>query len=81
MTEDITRTVEIFKQHLGPRAPKVAVLLGTGWGPFAQAIEDAVELPYADLPAFPKLAVGGHAGSVRAGRLAGQARAAALAWK
>jgi purine-nucleoside phosphorylase len=65
----ITTTVDILKQRLGPRAPKVAVLLGTGWGPFAQAIEDAVDIPYADLPAFPKLAVGGHAGSVRVGRL------------
>jgi purine-nucleoside phosphorylase len=69
MNDAISSTVEILKQRLGPRAPKVAVLLGTGWGPFADALSDAVDVPYADLPAFPKLAVGGHAGRVRAGRI------------
>ncbi len=78
MTETIAATVHVLQQRLGPRAPKVAVLLGTGWGPFADVIQDAVDVPYADLPAFPKLAVGGHAGSVRTGRLAGPNGAAGL---
>ena len=60
-----------LRQRLGGRAPKVAVLLGSGWGPLAQRVQDAVEVPYADLPAFPSLGqgVGGHVGLLRAGRL------------
>ena len=53
-------------------APRIAVLLGSGWGPVADRVEAAVDIPYAELPAFPKLAVGGHAGQVRLGRLGGR---------
>ena len=52
--------------------PKIAVLLGTGWGPVADRVLDAVDIPYAELPAFPKLAIGGHAGTVRLGTLGGR---------
>ncbi|MBL8343093.1 MAG: purine-nucleoside phosphorylase [Rubrivivax sp.] len=51
------------------RQPRVAVLLGSGWGPFAQALEDPITVPYAELPAFPALQVGGHAGQVVLGRI------------
>ena len=67
----ITASATTLRQRLGPRAPQVAVLLGSGWGPFAQVVQDAVQVPYADLPAFPRLAIGGHAGLVTAGRVGG----------
>jgi len=54
------------------RPPKIAVLLGTGWGPVADHVQGAVDIPYAELPAFPKLAIGGHAGQVRLGQLGGR---------
>jgi purine-nucleoside phosphorylase len=53
----------------GRALPAVAVLLGSGWGGAAALVEDAVEVPYAELPAFPALAVGGHAGVLHLGRL------------
>jgi purine-nucleoside phosphorylase len=53
--------------------PRVAVLLGSGWGGLAGRVADAVDVPYDELPAFPRLAVGGHAGRVRIGRLGGRA--------
>jgi purine-nucleoside phosphorylase len=53
-------------------APKIAVLLGTGWGPVADRVDGAVDIPYAELPAFPALRVGGHAGRVRLGRISGR---------
>ena len=68
MTTDIAACVATLQQRLGP-APKIAVLLGSGWGPFAQQVQGAVDVPYADLPAFPTLAVGGHQGLLRAGRI------------
>lgn len=51
------------------RAPRIAVLLGSGWGPLAQRVRDPLELPYARLPAFPAPAVDGHAGTLTLGRL------------
>ncbi|MFY9511148.1 MAG: purine-nucleoside phosphorylase, partial [Rubrivivax sp.] len=53
-------------------APKIAVVLGTGWGPVAERVQGAVDIPYRELPAFPVLGVGGHAGQVRLGTLGGQ---------
>lgn len=51
------------------RRPRIAVLLGSGWGPFAHVVQEPLVVPYAGLPAFPRLAVGGHAGEVVLGRL------------
>lgn len=71
VSDAISASATTLRQRLGQRAPKVAVLLGSGWGPFAQQLQDAVELPYADLPALPSLGqgVGGHVGVLKAGRL------------
>lgn len=73
MNDAITTSATTLRQRLGHRAPKIAVLLGSGWGPFVQQLQDAVDVPYADLPAFPALGqgVGGHVGLLRAGRIGG----------
>jgi purine-nucleoside phosphorylase len=68
--EAIARSVDRLRAT--GRAPEVAVLLGSGWGPVAARVEDAVDVPYAELPAFPTLAIGGHVGTVRLGRLGGR---------
>jgi purine-nucleoside phosphorylase len=52
--------------------PQIAVVLGTGWGPLAERVQGAIDIPYRDLPAFPVLGVGGHAGQVRLGTLGGR---------
>ncbi|MGS5087655.1 purine-nucleoside phosphorylase [Hydrogenophaga sp. A37] len=71
MNDAVAASATTLRQRLDGRAPKVAVLLGSGWGPLAQQVQDAVDVPYADLPAFPSLGqgVGGHVGLLRAGRL------------
>ena len=50
-------------------APRIAVVLGSGWGGLTQRVEGAVEMPYAELPAFPRPTVGGHAARVVLGRI------------
>jgi purine-nucleoside phosphorylase len=71
--DTVTASVATLRHRLGRLQPRVAVLLGSGWGPFAEQVQGAVEVPYADLPAFPALAhgqgVGGHAGVLRAGHI------------
>ena len=42
--------------------PKVAVVLGSGLGGFADRMEIAAAVPYADLPGFPCSTAPGHAG-------------------
>lgn len=53
--------------------PKVAVVLGSGLGGLAGALDDAVRMPFQTLPGFPVSAVSGHAGEIVAGSLGGQA--------
>ena len=50
-------------QALGP-VPAVAVLLGSGWGGFVERLARPRERAYAELPAFPAIGIGGHAGRV-----------------
>ena len=49
-----------------------AFVLGTGLGPLVDEVADAVSLPYAEIPHFPKSAVSGHAARLVAGRLEGK---------
>lgn len=52
-------------------SPRVAVVLGSGLGAFAEELQDAVILPYAEIPGWPKSTAAGHAGKLVAGSLDG----------
>ncbi len=45
----------------------VAIVLGTGLGAIADAVENAVSIPYADIPGFPASEVSGHTGRLVVG--------------
>ena len=49
--------------------PKVGMILGSGLSPLAEAVEDAVSIPYGAIPNFPKPTVEGHAGQLVLGIL------------
>lgn len=55
----------------GDRVPRVAVLLGSGWGRLNDALQPRLELDYTELPAFPALGVAGHSGRLRVGTVGG----------
>ena len=52
-------------------APRVGVVLGSGLGAVADAIEDPVVVGYDELPGFPRPTVAGHAGRAVLGAIAG----------
>lgn len=54
-----------------PFVPRVAVVLGSGLGSFADAIEEPVVVPYEEIPFWPRSTAPGHAGRIVAGRLKG----------
>jgi purine-nucleoside phosphorylase len=57
-------------QHRLPQArPRVALVLGSGWGGAVSALRDPVRVPYAELPGFPVPSVQGHASDLVWGRL------------
>ncbi len=52
--------------------PKVGLILGSGLGGLAEAVENPVTVPYADIPRWPVSTVLGHSGRLVAGMLEGQ---------
>lgn len=69
--EAVLHSAARIRAVIGPRVPAAAVLLGSGWGEVAGAVRDSVDIPYAELPAFPVPGVGGHAAVLRLGTLRG----------
>ena len=51
--------------------PTLALVLGSGFHSAAGAIELDAELPYHSVPGFPATGIGGHAGRLMIGRMAG----------
>ena len=56
---------------IAERAPRLGIILGSGLGAVAEALEDAVSIPYTELPDFPAPSVHGHAGTLGLGTLSG----------
>jgi purine-nucleoside phosphorylase len=66
-------SAEAIRRRAGDIAsPTLGIILGSGLGGLAGRIEDAVAVPFADVPGFPTATVVGHAGRLIAGRLAGR---------
>jgi purine-nucleoside phosphorylase len=48
--------------------PRVAIVLGSGLGGFADDFEDAVAIPYEEIPGFVRSTAEGHAGKLVIGK-------------
>jgi purine-nucleoside phosphorylase len=62
--------------HIRARAsvtPKLGIILGSGLGAFADQVQDAVAIPYAEIPHFPQSTVAGHSGKLVLGTIGGVA--------
>src|ERR1700719_5371512 len=51
--------------------PQIALVLGSGLGAFADEFENAVKIPYAKIPNFPRSTAIGHAGQLVLGKVGG----------
>ena len=51
--------------------PKIGLVLGSGLGAFADELSDAVRIPYAQIPSFPRSTAVGHAGQMVIGKAGG----------
>jgi purine-nucleoside phosphorylase len=63
---------DAIRARLGGRTPHIAIVLGSGLGPLADRIEDAVRIPYQEIPGFEPPSVEGHKGELVSGTLAGK---------
>jgi purine-nucleoside phosphorylase len=66
----MSKSVEIIRDRAGNAPIQLALILGSGLGHLAHAV-DGVAIPYADLPGFPHVSVSGHNPSLYVGTLEG----------
>ena len=61
--------LDTIRRHAPGARPRVAVILGSGWGGLAAHVDAAARIPYAALDGFPASTVAGHAGELWLGRV------------
>ena len=71
LTAKILSAAEFIRTKTSLR-PAIGLVLGSGLGDFADTLEDAVRIPYAEIPSFPVPTVPGHSGALVFGRKCGQ---------
>ena len=59
-------------KEAGVSVADVAIVLGSGLGYLAERMEDAVRIPYKEIPGFPESTVASHAGMLCIGKLNGK---------
>lgn len=59
-----------FRARIGV-SPRAGIILGSGLGGIADAMEGAIRISYRDVPGFPEATVAGHAGELIGGTLGG----------
>lgn len=70
-TVDPTAAARALGDRL-PWDPELLLILGSGLGPLADRVEDAVRVSFTDLPGYPPPGVKGHAGRYVAGLVEGR---------
>lgn len=70
--EQIDQTAAVVRGKLKEN-PRIGLILGSGLGPLADTIQDAIQISYQELPNWPVSTVQGHSGRLVAGRLENQA--------
>jgi purine-nucleoside phosphorylase len=73
--DQVTEAAAFLKSKLGSLTrgigPQIGIVLGSGLGAVADAVDDPALIPYAEIPHFPQSTVEGHSGRIVAGLLAG----------
>ena len=64
--------IEALRKRGLSTLPPIAIVLGSGLGSLADEVENAISVPYEDVPGFPVPTVSGHAGRLVVGELEGE---------
>jgi purine-nucleoside phosphorylase len=73
--DTVKRAADAIRVRLA-EVPRVAIVLGSGLGEFANQLQDAMTVPYGDLPDWPASRVVGHEGRLVVGGVKGRLIAA-----
>lgn len=64
--------IDTIRQRAPHLQPRIAVVLGSGWGTLTGHLTGAIQIPYTELAGFPQAGVAGHSGSLWLGQLGAQ---------
>lgn len=70
-TAEIQRAAEYLRKRIRG-IPEIGIILGSGNGSLAEAVESPIVIPYKRIPLWPQSTVKGHEGSLFVGTLAGR---------
>ena len=71
LLKKVKETIDYIQKKTALR-PKVAVILGSGLGAFAEELEEAVVIPYSEIPNFMVSTAPGHNGRMVIGKMNGK---------
>ena len=71
MSDDGRRAAAAIAERAPGFTPRIGIVLGSGLGELAGAVERRAAIAYGDLAGFPRPGVEGHAGSLVLGTLGG----------
>lgn len=63
---------DVLLERLGGRIPEIGIVLGSGLGPLAEQVEDAVLVPFGEVPHMKRSTATSHVGRFVCGTLAGK---------
>jgi purine-nucleoside phosphorylase len=69
--EQVIAAAALLRNRFGALTPRLGIVLGSGLGAVADALENPLAIPYGEIPHFPQSTVEGHCGRLIAGRLNG----------
>ena len=72
LKESICEAAEALNLRLEGRKPEIGIILGSGLGPLAEQVEDAVYIPFGEIPHMKRSTATSHVGRFVCGNLAGK---------
>jgi len=69
--DQVAEAAAFVKARLGSLCPRVGIVLGSGLGTAAEAVDSPTIVPYSEIPHFPQSTVEGHSSRMVAGLLGG----------
>lgn len=71
-TEAAIKAAKAIRKRAASQQPTFGIILGSGLGGLSKSIENAVRVPFNEIPGFPEVSVAGHEGVVIVGSLGGR---------
>ena len=72
LTTRLEESATYIREHLGEFKPEIGIVLGSGWGPVADIVEDPTFIAYKNVPYMKTCTATGHLGRFVFGLIAGR---------